>query len=81
MYVMYIYLTRNVLDIFNCTPTDPPDGRTYLTAVFEECGIPGGTQLTLMPAAVVALLVARAALAARIALRHEVHYVALPEKE
>jgi hypothetical protein len=44
MYVMYIYLTRNVLDIFNCSPTDPPDGRTYLTAVFEECGIPGGTQ-------------------------------------
>ena len=57
MYVMYIYLTRNVLDIFNCSPTDPPDGKTYLTAVFEECGIAGGTQMTLLPAAVVALLV------------------------
>ena len=23
-------LTRSVLDIFNCSPTDPPDGKLYL---------------------------------------------------
>jgi hypothetical protein len=29
----------------------------YLVAVFEECGIPGGTQMTLMPWAIIATLV------------------------
>jgi hypothetical protein len=57
MYILYIYLTRNVLDVFNCSPTDPDDGKTYLTAVFEECGVPGGTQMTLLPWAIIALLV------------------------
>jgi hypothetical protein len=59
MYVMYIYLTRNVLEIFNCSPTDPPDGKTYLSAsaVFEPCGVPGGTQMSLIGAAVIALVV------------------------
>jgi len=27
LFIMYIYLTRNVLDVFNCSPTDPPDGK------------------------------------------------------
>jgi len=57
MYVMYIYLTRNVLDIFNCTPTDPPDGKYYLTAVFEECYKPGSSQQVLLPAGIIAALV------------------------
>jgi len=57
MYVLYIYVTRNVLDMFNCQPTEPPDGRTYLTAVFEECGKPGGTQRFLIPYAVVAIII------------------------
>jgi len=57
MYLLYIYLTRNILDVFNCKPTDPPDGKTYLTVVFEECGKPGGVQVTLLPAAVVACIV------------------------
>ena len=57
MYIMYIYLTRNVLDVFNCSPTDPDDGKTYLTAVFEECGVKGGVQMNLMPGAIIALLV------------------------
>jgi hypothetical protein len=30
MYFLYLFLTRNVLDIFNCAPTDPSDGHTYL---------------------------------------------------
>jgi hypothetical protein len=36
---------------------DPPDGHLYLVAVFEECGIPGGTQLTLMPWAIISCVV------------------------
>lgn len=49
IYVLYLYLTRTVFDVFNCTPTTPPDGKLYLTVIFEECGIKGGTQLTLLP--------------------------------
>ena len=29
-YFLYIYITRLLLDVFNCTPTDPPDGKLYL---------------------------------------------------
>ena len=29
-YYMYLYLTRTTLDVFNCAPTDPPDGHEYL---------------------------------------------------
>ena len=47
-YLMYLYLTRTVLDVFDCTPTVPPDGNTYLRVVFEQCGVAGGTQLTLL---------------------------------
>jgi hypothetical protein len=51
-------LTRTIFDVFNCTPTFPPDGRLYLTvANHEQCGIPGGTQLTLLPYAVAGLIV------------------------
>jgi hypothetical protein len=41
----------------------PPDydqaGREkqYMAGIFEQCGVPGGTQMTLLPWAVVALLV------------------------
>ena len=57
MYILYIYLTRTVLEVYNCTPTTPPDGKLYLAAVFEECGVPGGTQATLMPWAIIATIV------------------------
>eukprot|EP01138_Halocafeteria_seosinensis_P004698 gb/GECG01004804.1/.p1 GENE.gb/GECG01004804.1/~~gb/GECG01004804.1/.p1 ORF type:complete len:2888 (+),score=298.40 gb/GECG01004804.1/:1-8664(+) len=30
MYVLYIFLVRRTLDIFNCAPTDPPDGNLYM---------------------------------------------------
>jgi hypothetical protein len=30
MYFLYLLLTRSILDIFNCSPTDPPDGKMYL---------------------------------------------------
>ena len=30
-YFMYLSLTRATLEVFNCAPTDPPDGHTYLS--------------------------------------------------
>ncbi len=30
MYFLYLFLTRSILDIFNCAPTEPSDGHTYL---------------------------------------------------
>ena len=43
-----------MLDIFNCSPTIPPDGHQYLQVVFVRCGT--GLQARLMPIAVVYLL-------------------------
>ena len=57
MYVLYIYLCKTVLDVFNCGPTNPPDGKEYLAVVFEECGIPGGTQMNVMPGAIAGLII------------------------
>jgi len=56
-YYLYLYLTRTTLDVFNCGPTDPPDGKEYMSAVFEECWVPGLTQMTLLPFACVTLVV------------------------
>lgn len=56
-YYLYLYLTRTILDVFNCSPTDPPDGHEYLEVVFVPCGEEGGLQLFLMPFAVVLFLV------------------------
>jgi len=55
-YILYLYLTRTILEIFNCAPTDPPDGYEYLSAVFERCGVPGGTQMRLIVPAIVCLI-------------------------
>jgi hypothetical protein len=58
LYILYLYLTRTIFDVFNCTPTMPPDGYLHLSvANNERCGIPGGTQLTLMPAAIAGLVI------------------------
>lgn len=58
MYYLYLVLTRTILDVFNCGPTDPPDpeGRVFLQAEFVPCGEPGGVQVRLLPYAVVALI-------------------------
>jgi hypothetical protein len=62
-YFLYLYLTRSILDIFDCSPTKPPsydsNGNTikYLAVVFEQCGKPGGLQQTLLPLASIALIV------------------------
>lgn len=57
VYFLYLYISRTLLEVFNCAPTVPPDGKTYLQAVFEECGVPGGTQASLLPWAVAGLVV------------------------
>jgi hypothetical protein len=58
LYILYLYLTRTIFDVFTCNPTYPPDGRLYLNvANKEQCGIPGGTQVTLLPYAVAGLIV------------------------
>jgi hypothetical protein len=54
MYFLYLYLTRTVLDMFNCSPTVPPDGHEYLQVVFVRCGT--GLQARLLPFAAVFLV-------------------------
>lgn len=54
MYYFYLYMTKVALDIFNCSPTDPPDGHEYLEIVFEDCATPGGMHQTLLPFAILA---------------------------
>lgn len=56
-YVLYLYLVRTVLDIFNCVPTTPPDGQLYMAAVFVPCGVPGGLQMSLVPWASLGIVV------------------------
>jgi hypothetical protein len=52
-----------VFDVFTCRPTVPADYDAsgaeirYMAGVFERCGVPGGTQLRLLPWAIVALAV------------------------
>jgi len=63
MYFFYLYLTRTVMDVFNCTPTIPPSYNSngslikYMSVQFEQCGKPGGLQLRLMPFAIIALVI------------------------
>jgi amino acid permease len=33
--VLYIYITRMSLDVFNCLPTTPPDGNTYMSGLIQ----------------------------------------------
>jgi hypothetical protein len=55
-YLLYLYITKTSLDIFNCSPTTPPDGHEYLEVVFEECDIPGGLHMRLLPAAIMTFM-------------------------
>ena len=43
------------LQVLDCEPVTPPDGNLYLRVVFEQCGLPGGTQMTLLPWALIGL--------------------------
>jgi len=54
--VLYIYITRTTFDVFNCAPTNPPDGNEYMAWNLSiVCYEPGGTHLFLMPFAIFAL--------------------------
>jgi hypothetical protein len=56
MYLFYLYMTKSVLDIFNCIPTSPPDGNLYLAVTFEKCTVPmTGSQAALVTPALVGL--------------------------
>jgi len=55
-YYLYLYITRTTLEVFNCSPTDPPDGKTYMSAEFIPCYEAGGTQMKLLFPAIVTLL-------------------------
>ena len=53
--VLYIYLTRTALDVFNCVPTSPPDGNTYMAGLLQyPCG--GSVQIMLLTPALVAFI-------------------------
>jgi hypothetical protein len=56
MYLFYLYMTKSVLDIFNCIPTSPPDGNLYMSATFEKCTTPmTGVQASLIAPALAGL--------------------------
>ena len=49
MYYLYLYITRTTFDVFNCAPTDPSDGFSYMGAVFVRCYESGGIHMMLLP--------------------------------
>jgi hypothetical protein len=54
--VLYLYLTRMTLDVFNCSPTDPPDGNTYMSGMLDViCWQSGSIQVWLLPFAIFTL--------------------------
>jgi len=62
--VLYIYLARNTLDIFNCSSARPPDydadGKVKEYMAYQlsiQCNVPGGTHLFLLPFAAAALII------------------------
>jgi hypothetical protein len=49
---LFCNVQRMSLDVFNCLPTTPPDGNTYMAGMLQyPCG--GSTQLMLLPLALV----------------------------
>lgn len=58
MRVLYLQETKQALDVFNCQPTDPPDGKTYQSGNLDApCYTAGSIQNTLWPMAAVAVTV------------------------
>jgi len=57
LYLLYLYLTRTALDVFNCAPTNPDDGHLYLQVVFEDCASPTGVRQTMWPIATLGLMI------------------------
>jgi hypothetical protein len=58
-YYLYLYITKTSLDIFNCSPTDPPEGDPpiqYLEVMFVPCYEEGGIHMAMLPQAVLSFL-------------------------
>jgi hypothetical protein len=56
LYFMYLLVARQALDIFNCSPTVPPDGNLYMSGMTEiVCWSP--THNRLIPLAATAVIV------------------------
>ena len=62
--VLYLYMTRSTLDVFNCAPSNPPDYDTsgkqiqYMAWNLDiVCNAPGGVHLFLLPFAAFALAI------------------------
>jgi hypothetical protein len=71
---LYLYLTRTTLDVFNCIPTVPSDGNTYMEGqIGIVCWQPGSDQMMLLPFGIVALLLYTVSLplAALLFMRHK----------
>lgn len=57
VYFMYLNISRATMDVINCQDTDPPSGKYYMASQpLEECGVAGGLQLRVLPAALVFLI-------------------------
>ena len=41
LYCVFLPMTRNCLNVFNCGPTDPPDGYEYMGGLREVPGAGG----------------------------------------
>jgi len=56
--VLYLFLTRSALDVFNCSPTDPPDGNQYMSGMLDViCWESGSIQMKLLPYGILAIFV------------------------
>ena len=54
---MYLSISRATMDVINCQDTDPPSGKMFMASMpLEECNVPGGLQLRVLPAALIFLV-------------------------
>jgi hypothetical protein len=56
VYVLYLSVTKEALDVFNCNPLSPDDGYTYTTFSSLSCD-GGGLQQSLVPSAIIFLVI------------------------
>lgn len=55
-YFAYLYLSRTLLEPFNCVPATPDDGVRYMAATMEPCDQPGSMQQRLIAPAIAGLI-------------------------
>lgn len=54
---LYLPCMQSSLEVWNCTPTEPSDGKEYLAIAFEPCWTPGGLQARMLPWAQAGLVI------------------------